>query len=379
MNIFILTLGTRGDLELFLTLGREMNRRGHRIIFGTSQFYSNRVLESGLNWKQIGYGTKEDILSALRSLSTINNTTARTRMYYKKWLEPEIARATRQINTARAEADYFISNLKIFLQRGGQRLPGAFVDYDPPVDLSLLPRYGVESAEHKKTTLDLVAMNRQLIDPEGLWEKQYQFTGFWEERQRPEWSPPTALQKFMEEGTPPVVMTMGSMVMFDPAKLARTFIHALKLSNERGLIVGGWSGISGETGESDFVYSVNEASYDWIFPKACCVIHHGGTGTMAAVLRSGRPSILLPQIACQEIYGSILLKENLAATVLDSHKLSSDQLAQAISQTVTDAQLIDSTRHWKNVVEKEDGVRMAADCIERHWQSIQGKADSEVV
>lgn len=374
MNVFILTLGTRGDLELFLSLGREMSIRGHRITFGTSRFYSDRVLTSRLDWKQIGYGTKEELLSVLRSLSTIHNTTARTRMYHKKWLEPEIARATRQINAAAAEADYFISNLKLVLQRGSQRIPGAFVDYDPPVDLSMLPRYGVDSIEHRKTTLDLVAMNRELIDPDGLWGEQYQFSGFWEERQGPEWTPPTPLRKFMEDGTPPVVLTMGSMVMFDPARLAQTFIHALELSHERGLIVGGWSGISEETGRSGFVYSLSEASYDWLFPRARCVIHHGGTGTLAAVLRSGRPSILLPQIVCQEIYGSILLKENLAAAILDSHDLSSEQLARAIHKTVADARLIESARHWRRVVAAEDGVGTAADCIERHWQTMQGRA-----
>ncbi len=127
MNVFIMTIGTRGDLELFLTLGRELSLRGHQVNFGTSRFYSERVLESKLDWQQIGYGTQEELLSMLRSLSTIKNTTERTRQYYKRCLQPLIDSATSQVNFAAAEADYFISNLKLALHRGSQRIPGAFV------------------------------------------------------------------------------------------------------------------------------------------------------------------------------------------------------------------------------------------------------------
>lgn len=374
MNVFIITIGTRGDLEMFLTLGRELSLRGHQVNFGTPRFYSERVLESKLDWQQIGYGTQEELLSVLRSLSTIKNTTERTRQYYKRWLQPQIDSATSQVNSAAGAADYFISNLKMALHRGSQRIPGAFVDYDPPADLSMLSRYGAESEEHRRTTLDLVAMNRQLIDPEARWGEQYQFTGFWVDREPRHWVPTSPLQKFMEDGTPPVVLTMGSMVMFDPVRLARTLMDALENSKERGVIVGGWSGISEETGLSESVYTVNDVSYDWLFPRARCVIHHGGTGTTAAVLRAGIPSILLPQIVCQERYGRTLFRENLAAAVLDSHNLQTEDLARAIQRAATDARCIESARHWKNVIAAEDGVKNAADFIERHWQKIQEKA-----
>ena len=64
---------------------------------------------------------------------------------------------------------------------------------------------------------------------------------------------------------------------------------------------------------------------------------------------------------------------------LDSNNLSSDQLAQAIHKTVADAQLIESAKHWQNVVATEDGVGTAADCIEQHWQGMQGRESREVV
>src|SRR5579883_1138433 len=37
MHIFMVTLGTRGDLEPFAILGTELRERGHRVVIGTSE------------------------------------------------------------------------------------------------------------------------------------------------------------------------------------------------------------------------------------------------------------------------------------------------------------------------------------------------------
>ena len=43
MRVFLLTLGTRGDFELFFSLGCELRRRGHSVLLGSSHFYADRV------------------------------------------------------------------------------------------------------------------------------------------------------------------------------------------------------------------------------------------------------------------------------------------------------------------------------------------------
>ena len=47
------------------------------------------------------------------------------------------------------------------------------------------------------------------------------------------------------------------------------------------------------------VLVIDEAPYELLFAHAAAVVHHGGVGTLAAVLRAGKPSIILPQVACQ--------------------------------------------------------------------------------
>ena len=73
--------------------------------------------------------------------------------------------------------DYFVSNLKMTLDRNGRTIPGAFVTYDPPASVADLARYG--AARHGGRIAELVAMPRALMDPGGAWGTSFVFTGFW--------------------------------------------------------------------------------------------------------------------------------------------------------------------------------------------------------
>jgi UDP:flavonoid glycosyltransferase YjiC (YdhE family) len=160
---------------------------------------------------------------------------------------------------------------------------------------------------------------------------------------------------------------MGSMVMFDASKLLRDVSQALHLCGGRGIIVGGWSGLCEAETPGGPVRCVGEVPYDWLFPKASCVIHHGGCGTVAAVLRAGIPSILLPQIMCQEHFGKMLLKEHLAIGVYDTHTLDAALLAAAVHRAVADERYREAGRRWQQRISEERGVQVAADLIEEHW------------
>jgi len=91
MRLFILALGIRGDLELFLTLGRELRRRGHAVVLGTTGFYAARVREAGIEGVQVGNGTWGELRAVLRSLSSVRDTTERTLLYFRDWLQPQLS------------------------------------------------------------------------------------------------------------------------------------------------------------------------------------------------------------------------------------------------------------------------------------------------
>ncbi len=365
MRAFIVALGTRGDIELFLTLGRELRGRGHDVLFATSPFHGARVEGARLKWMPIGDSTLEHVVAILRSLALVPDGTQRTLLYYKTWLQPQLSLSVKQITGTGADTDYFISNLKMVLRRPGGVIPGAAVTYDPPSAVEDLPKYGTH--DHGGMILDLVAMSKKLIDPEDKWGSRYQFTGFWRDEQEGTRQPAPGLQEFVEAGPPPVVLTMGSMATFDCDKLVRDFATAVTSNGQRGVVVSGWSKV-GSLGPRP-VRIVEEAPYDWLFPRACSVVHHGGCGTVAAVLRAGKPSIVLPQIVCQEHFARVLDREGLACGIFDVRKLDAAGLAAALRRTEEDAPNV-VARQWRETIRAEGGVPAAVDLIEAHAAAV---------
>ena len=367
MRVFILALGTRGDFEPFWCLGRNLRLRGHHVTIGTSAFHIQAAADPDLAWVRIGAGTRDALIDVLHSLALLPSHQARTAAFLEAWIVPQLRDGKPATVATAAAHDYFVSNIELPLQRAGVSYPGAFVSYDPPALLSDLPAPASRSYASRK--LELVAMSRALVDPEMHWGVQFQFTGFWRSPPR-QHEPPALLAGFMDAGPAPMVLTMGSMVTFDAAHLADCFARALAAGNRRGVIIGGWSDAPPQLHRDGPLLITDQADYDWLFPRAAGIIHHGGTGTVAAALRAGVPSILLPQIESQDTWGALLTKVGVCAGVLDTDLLDPQVLAAAIDRIHTDQSLRDVASAWPAILAADGGVEKAVALIEAHWSSL---------
>lgn len=103
---------------------------------------------------------------------------------------------------------------------------------------------------------------------------------------------PPSLTEFLANGPPPVVFSFGSAMRngrpyFDAA------VEACRLLNIRGVLLGK----SGEQIPPTLPPNVLHADYapfSEVFPKAACVVHHGGIGTSAQAMRAGVPQLVMP-------------------------------------------------------------------------------------
>jgi UDP:flavonoid glycosyltransferase YjiC (YdhE family) len=361
MRVLILTLGTRGDLGIFLALARELRRRGHRVTVGTSAFYAESVAAAGAEHAALGGGTFEELREVLRSMASVSDLTERTRLFFTRWLRPQLAAAKGRLQDLAWDTDYFVSNLKLAIQRNGRTVPGAFVTYDPPASVQDLAAYGAE--RHAGRVIELVAMSRALIDPEQQWPEHFAFTGFWYDGGA---APTADLERFVAGGPPPVAVTLGSMISFDVASLVRKVTEAVRSIGRRAVIVGGWSGVRAADSVEGVTFCTPEAPYDWLFPRSACVLHHGGCGTAAAVLRAGVPSVVMPQVLCQQHLAEALARQGLSAATLDTRSLHVDDLARAIATAASDDQLIANARRFGDTIRRDPGVAGAAGQIEEH-------------
>jgi len=98
---------------------------------------------------------------------------------------------------------------------------------------------------------------------------------------------------WIAQGTPPIYFGFGSLPVESPAETVAMIAAACAELRERALIcAGGFSDYS-EVPHFDHVKLVSEANYRAVFPACRAVVHHGGSGTTAAGLRAGVPTLIL--------------------------------------------------------------------------------------
>jgi UDP:flavonoid glycosyltransferase YjiC (YdhE family) len=386
MRVAALAMGTRGDVELVLLLGRELRRRGHDVVVATSACFADRVAAAGVECMPIGSGDRERMLAILTSSMGEARREARGERFIHEWIDAEMesALADGALRTLVSGADGFLSNLKIVLDRegrfaepGSEIVPGAVVTYDPPWSLEALASLA-PAPWQRRAILDLVALPQAIFDPAGAWStwgKDYRFTGFWTApREASEsWQPPRALADFMVGNPPPVIVTPGSMAGFDTARFIARIVEALGRCGLRGVLLPGWSGIAASPAP-DILHVAGEVPYGWLFPRGSCIVHHGSHGATAAALMAGRPSIVMPYIGCQETMGKALLWAGVATGVLDPMSFDPSRLAGAIQDALGDARVHAAVAHWHAMIVADGGVSLAVDLVEDHL--LRGPTDS---
>jgi len=108
------------------------------------------------------------------------------------------------------------------------------------------------------------------------------------------------LEDFVAAGEPPLVMTLGSFAALDGAEILRGGVEAARRLHRRVVV------IAGRDDAKNFAHQAGPdvlvrgyAPHSTVFSRAAVVMHHGGVGTAAQALRSGRPQLIIPFFADQ--------------------------------------------------------------------------------
>ena len=107
------------------------------------------------------------------------------------------------------------------------------------------------------------------------------------------------LRAFLDAGDAPVYVGFGSMSLHawkDDA--ARVAVDAARAQGRRVILAGGWAGLT-PIDRGDDCFALGEVNQQALFPHVAAIVHHGGAGTTVAATRSGRPQVVVPQIADQ--------------------------------------------------------------------------------
>jgi UDP:flavonoid glycosyltransferase YjiC (YdhE family) len=224
-------------------------------------------------------------------------------------------------------------------------------------------------------TLVLALFSEVFAKPQPDWPPQTKVTGFCFYDGHHEIQMPPELLRFLDNGTPPIVFTLGSSAVWVARDFFQQSIEAAKRLDRRAvLLIGDQRNLPGTLPEG--MIAVDYAPYQSLLPRACAMVHHGGVGTTSQGLLAGVPTLIVPfafdqsdnaEHAYRLGTSRTLYRKNCFAPRVanELHKLLQPDYARRV-------------REVSRRLQQENGPRRAADLIEQVLSGRQNRSEELV-
>ena len=408
MKIAVVCWGSTGDVYPVLALSERLLERGHQVRICSAALYRDKILEIGAEFYEIGVAFDlAEFHAAMDSIIPKRDPTAMLRLIVEEGIVRRGEKWYQDCLTAMKGFDIAICHsVDIPGQEAAIRngIPWLTVTYCPGFIKSLdfapypFPNWGrafnavvwklvqlrlgpsvdalfnqfIKSVGGKPRTsvaldgmyspyLNLIAASPMLCPPADF-PPNHKYTGVWH-LASPSYIPPTGLVNFLEQGPPPVIITFGSMGGSNGRETTEILIDAVRKTNQRAIIQAGWGQLGTPEALSD-IYCAEYVPHQWLFPKGCCVVHHGGAGTTASVCRAKVPSVVVAHHADQPYWGKRLLDLGVAPKHLRRRNLTTERLAKRIQEVLETPSMTARAQTIGEQMEAEDGLTTAVELVE---------------
>ncbi|MFD3514733.1 glycosyltransferase [Streptomyces sp. NPDC058657] len=193
------------------------------------------------------------------------------------------------------------------------------------------------------------------------WRPGLNVCGYWWTHDTTRQLPPE-LEDFLQEGSPPVYVGLGSATTPDPRRTSAHIVAALRAAGLRGVIQRGWAGL-GATGED--MITVGDVPHSVLFPRTAAVVHHAGAGTTGSALRAGVPCVPVPVQFDAFFWASRLVALGTAPATVPLRRLTAATLGAALHRATTDPAYRTRARHIADQLAHEDGVTPVACALQQ--------------
>lgn len=179
------------------------------------------------------------------------------------------------------------------------------------------------------------------------------------------YQPQNAFTEWIQQGTMPIYVGFGSMPLEDGKMTMRIILEALKATGRRGIIGRGWGDLGTSADISEDVFLIEDCPHDWLFPQCAAVVHHGGAGTIAEGLRAGCPTTVIPFFGDQIFWGNWIHQNGVGPAPIPIYELNVEQLSNAIRFMLEPEVKIRAMKLAKQI-KSEDGAARAVNVFHRH-------------
>ncbi|XP_038992589.1 sterol 3-beta-glucosyltransferase UGT80A2-like isoform X2 [Hibiscus syriacus] len=428
LQIVMLIVGTRGDVQPFVAIGKHLQADGHRVRLATHSNFKDFVLNAGLEFFPLGGDPKVLAGYMVKNKGFLPSDPSEIPVQRQQMKEIifsllDACRANDPESNVKFDVDAIIANppayghthvaealqvpLHIFFtmpwtptsefphplsrvkQQVGYRLSYHIVD----ALIWLGIRDMINELRKKKLMLRPVTYLRGSISsppdvPYGYiwsphlvpkpkdWGPKIDVVGFCFLDLASSYEPPESLVKWLRDGDKPIYIGFGSLPLREPERMTQILVQALEKTGQRGIINRGWGGLGNLAEPPDFVYLLDNCPHDWLFLQCSAVVHHGGAGTTAAGLKAACPTTIVPFFGDQPFWGERVHAKGVGPAPIPVEEFSLDKLVAAI-KFMMDPEVKKRAVDLAKAMEVEDGVAGAVKAFYKHFPVKNSKEKSK--
>lgn len=412
-RIILATFGSLGDLHPLLALALELRGRGHRPEIATVLGYREKIAALGLPFHPL---RPELSLTDEKLIRRIVDTITGPRYLLRDVLLAQVRAMHADLLAATRGADLLVTSELVYAapivaeQLGVARVSYALAPlsylptHDPPVlplpitggllralppwamrglnaaadivthgwwrpvrelraELGLPPGQNPISTGKFSPNLDLALFSSALQPPQPDWPRQTVQTGFlFYDGADPASALPAEVERFLADGEPPIVFTLGSSAVFAADRFYEESAQAAKHLGRRALLLIGSN--PPPAGLPATILAWDYLPYAQIFPRASVIVHSGGVGTTAQAMRAGRPTLVMP-FAFDQFDNAARIKRLGAGRSIPRARYNATTASRALASLLDDATANATAGRLARQIRAEDGVATACSAIER--------------
>ncbi len=197
----------------------------------------------------------------------------------------------------------------------------------------------------------LVAFSSQLVPRPSDWGNHVHMTSFCRIENEKDWTPPDSLAQFLSSGDV-LYVGFGSLTEACHPSIVEKIINVLTKKKIKTVISAHLPTLDPSKLPS-WIYPLDYAPHDWLFPRVAAVVHHGGVGTLAAGLYAGKPTLIVPFIVDQPYWGRFIERKELGPKPLSPFSFTELEFEKRLDQLLTHSKYKENAELIKNALDNE--------------------------
>jgi rhamnosyltransferase subunit B len=421
-RIILATLGSYGDIHPYMAIAAELRARGHEPVIATSELYREKMLAGGFEFAPVRPHLPPPQDQDAVMMEKVMNPKSGSGFLLNEVLFPFVRDGYEDLMRVVSGADLLLTHpVSLAAPLVAQKTqmpwvssvlaPVSFMSaYDFPVppfwpwmrhlqllgprfvtaffkqakkyyknqgyeefreELGLPDRGGPVFEGQHSPTLVLALFSKVFAKPQPDWPPQARVTGFAFYDGHNELAMPPELTKFLDEGPPPIVFTLGSSAVWVARDFYRESTGAAKLLGRRAVLLIGDERNRLEASLPPEMIAVNYAPLESLLKHASAMVHHGGVGTTSQGLRAGIPTLIVPFAFDQPDNAAHAARLGVSRT-LPRPKYYAARVARELDILLTKPEHASRAQETGKLLRSENGAGAAADLIEQVLQSENG-------